>query len=270
MKSLQHPRSDCFLASLHYGGFCRQIFACAPNATCFEGGRDREPIESDRQRSLESARHKTFERRAFLAQQNIDTNLRCNDLYSPAETPARFRTAQPFTPRADKTTMTHHTTRTIPFWLSAIIAAPLAASCTVPNPDHRGPIGLVVSDAMAKQSYDLVFEMHIDAQKEAVMVSYEAADDTAVKNREYRETKGTFSLEPGATTATIVVPTLLYNYLSEDAKLKVTVTVSRGTVNDSQTGTGTISPVAELARFSSLAAGRGHTCGVTTQGTVKC
>jgi hypothetical protein len=34
---------------------------------------------------------------------------------------------------------------------------------------------------MAKQSYDLVFEMHIDAQKEAVMVSYEAADDTAVK-----------------------------------------------------------------------------------------
>lgn len=155
------------------------------------------------------------------------------------------------------------------FGLYLLPAAILAAACTAPNPDFR-PLGLVVSDATAKQSADLLFDVRIDAQDVAVTVEYEAIDSTAVKNREYLETKGMVTLEPGTSTASIVVPTLLYNHVPSDVTVKLNVTASRRTVSDTQTGTGTITPVAELARFTSIEAGAYHACGVTSQRTVKC
>lgn len=151
----------------------------------------------------------------------------------------------------------------------ALTAAVLVSACTVPNPNYN-PFNLVVSDATAKQSADLVFSVQIDAQKDPVTVAYEAVDGSAVKDREYLETTGTLTLAPGTSTASIVVPTLLYNHIAGDLNLKLNVTASRQSVSYSKTGTGTITPIAELARFSSLAAGSGHSCGVTPQGTVKC
>lgn len=153
--------------------------------------------------------------------------------------------------------------------LLTLAAAFLATACTAPNPDFR-PLGLVVADATAKQSGDLVFDMRIDAQDVPVTVDYEAVDDSAVKGREYLETKGTLTIEPGTTTASLVVPTLLYNHIPGDVNVKLNVTVTRRTVSDSQTGTGTITPIAELARFTSIEAGAFHACGVTSQRTVKC
>lgn len=116
----------------------------------------------------------------------------------------------------------------------------------------------------------MVFEVRIDAQNVPVTVDYEAVDGTAVKGREYLETKGTLTLETGTTTASIVVPTLLYNHVPSDVNLKLNVTVTRRTVTDTQAATGTITPIAELARFTSIASGGGHSCGVTPRGTVQC
>lgn len=150
-----------------------------------------------------------------------------------------------------------------------LAAAVLATACTAPNPDFR-PLGLVVADTTAKQSADMVFDVRIDAQDVAVTLDYEAVDDTAVKGREYLETKGTLTLEPGTTTASIVVPTLLYNHVPSDVNLKLNVTVTRRTLTDTQSGTGTITPIAELAPFTSIASGPYHACGVTPQKTVRC
>jgi alpha-tubulin suppressor-like RCC1 family protein len=153
--------------------------------------------------------------------------------------------------------------------LAILGASILVAACTAPNPDFR-PLGLVVSNVMTKQGSDLVFVVRVDVQDVPVSVEYEAVDDTAVRGREYVETKGMLTLEQGSSTASIVVPTLLYNHVPGDVILKLNVTVSRRTVSETQTGTGTITPIAELAHFSSIAAGRFHSCGVTPQGTVKC
>lgn len=165
----------------------------------------------------------------------------------------------------------HRTLKSLPLAVLHVLAAAVlvAMACTVPNPDFR-PLGLVVSDATAKQSADLEFKIRCDVQKDPVTVEYEAVDDTAVKGREYLETRGTLTLAPGTSTASIVVPTLLYNHVPGPVTLKLNVTVARRTVTDRQTGVGTIMPMAELARFTALAAGSRHSCGVTPQRTVKC
>ena len=172
---------------------------------------------------------------------------------------------------ADKPFMTQIPSRDLSVLpsLPILAAAILATACIAPNPDFR-PLGLVVADVTAKQSADLTFNVRIDSQDIPVTVDYEAVDDTAVKGREYLETKGTLTLDPGTTTASIVVPTLLYNHVPGDVNLKLNVTATRRTLSETQTGSGIITPIAELAHYTAIASGPYHACGVTPERTVKC